>query len=367
MQQGHPSEFTTIQDDILAWRANEGSLSLSLFEWVKEIATTASAGNAVQRRNRFLNEGSEITDLAFDFLMDLRLGKVTGIILSRADLSREFRRWHVKKHEPQKKELWEILSENLRKLEDEGKVKRGAAFRGRSNSNACLWYLTGCEGSRAIDLKPEQVSAFLPKKRKTGKKDRVLKPAEAESCLMGILNMARGEIRMGTLFELIRKNLCLFEVYDSLDQPVGEDGEATLGELLQREEEISTDELCMIQEQAAHAAKLIQDRTGPIIRKRGAREVSGHTVLCRYYLPKKLHQEQVKLQDLGPPSAVSEAVQDIDLIVESLFKPMLKGVRERHICLEILKNTFEILWEFCSEIGCRIGFHSDRHSEKDQI
>ena len=152
---------------------------------------------------------------------------------------------------------------------------------------------------------------FYPReKRKTESEGKILSPTEAEELVLALLQAAGGPILMSDLFQEARKHVLLLSLAD-LDRPVRADEEdaATLGDLLRDESEaqhLTWIDLEIMERESIPRSERIWTAVA---------QASLVRIFCGYYLPKKVYNEAVTLEDWGKTSTVGDQVKKIDSIL----------------------------------------------------
>ena len=323
------------------------------------------AGAHLRKLDEQAQEEHTPESLAGDFIVHLFTEGVGCEIGTPGDIRRELSRWFVQRQAPQDMELWEVVSAALLELERAGKVKRGEEYRNFFNSNQTQWYLPENEGKPCDWPGLDAKKLKLPKFSAKGEFDRLLKPEEARECVMAVLRAGAGEVPMAGILGELRNRVPMMRMGPSLDDPVSEDAES--GEAQEGLHEVveSTQILHMhsllLEEDGAYLAANIWDEAGEVEKGRTT-VVSGQHILCCYYLPKKLFDQKIKLDEFGPSSTVQEVVDELEEILrEWLPSPVRKAkgqAMEDWQFQELTRQIIGRLGTFCSENGHCVAFYS---------
>jgi len=282
----------------------KGEVREELYREVVTIARRALAKSAAERGRAPL-EGPE--DLAAEFLVFMAEGPPLADLWRKSALEREFRRWLTRRNDPHGIELWHILSNALRQLEKEGIVQRTGLHRQRNNSNRTEWCLCRKAGAIGDPVKAEARDGGIPHYGQRRTAGRILKGGEARKLVLAILEAFDGSVSMGEITTVARRHVFLPGREESLDQsPTGEEHDDSLGmhESLELEESYAIDGL--IGFEVASRARGIWDALARV--SRGATRIEATRVLCCYFLPKRVGDQNVVLESIGPASTVDDIV-----------------------------------------------------------
>ncbi len=315
------------------------------FELIAGIAGKALAHFKAQTGNT-PEEAPE--SLAADFILALaEHGTISGEIVTRGDVGREFRRWYTRKNSPQSAELWSIVSQALLSLEKDGAVCRPPNRARFNNRNDTAWYLPDQQGKRPDWSAEESVGDRMPRVgAKGGEHDKILKPGEARTAVIAVLKTLGGEVPMGTIVACIKQHLpwlCFSE--NSSDSP-DEDKKSDCSQ-----GRFFNDFDLIVAEEVEHVCKNIWENAGSI--RRGTKTaVEGHRVLCCYLIPKEVLGAKVKLDDIGPTSTVQDVVDDLRKLLSSWLPTAdSRDDLDEWLCMQAIKGVLEKIGSLCSENG----------------
>ena len=297
---------------IEAWMGREDAgadhdrLVGGLFALCVNLANELLAKNA-------LPAGIDAMDLAHDFLVAARNDGI-GVIEHKAGLRTAFGRHVWRSQNPASAELWGTLSESLRELARQGRVRRVDADWSAPNGNDARWAAGSSTAvSQAADVivfeeRAEQLKQYYPPGAHAPGCERVPKiisPTDARELAEALLNCASGWVTMGALFAAFRKHVHLFSVVTSDD-----DGEH--GTDLNEEDRRHPDTELKLLEMALDRASAIWET----LRQRKLDDV-----LCGYVLPKVLEGRKVTLESLGKHSVVFDKKEKIMRLLAEELRP----------------------------------------------
>ncbi len=337
--------------------ADKREISESLWNMAVEVA--------VYHHRRAESQGCHVAesaeDDAGDFLIHLadRSPAALRAIHSRSALSREYGKWVVHERSPATKEVWEAVSRALLALEREETIVRAAEFRQFNNSNKTRWTLPENEGGNGRLLTDEEVQSVKPDLSTKSDKRRILNPTEAKKWLLGLLELAEGEVAMQDLFHEIKSSLSVFEVVSGEDlspddEQAAEDAPSWLDQFSTAQ--IAPDLEARIEEEIEFAVARVWEDAGEI--RRGDNPViEGLRILCCYWLPKNVYGRKMTLQDFGPKSTVKDVAMDLSRMM-ARYVPFPKHVEpdesDQLACLRVASGVIEGISGLCSENGyCR--------------
>jgi len=344
-----------IINDKIKQLIEEQTVDEEFFSYVEQIAK-----NMAVVLPAFVRDEPE--SMAVDFLVALSREEVGQQITTPSDLKREFRRWITRHLSPQESELWLIISEALLFMEKKGRVARPARNRAYHNDNSTTWFLSENEGKAANWSALDSISTKWPSIASKGEKDRILKPKEAQSCLLVILEAVGGEISMQHLVKELSKHLPLLDLSASLDAEKGhEDGSVQdLHDMIPSRDVLQADTMLM-QEESEHITTEIWRQA--CVLEMGADSISGARILCCYYIPKYCAGEKVLLADFGPTSTVADVVKALGCIMKE-WLPMVDpeqndAALEQWQCIEITRRVLAAIACLCSEKNyCRTFYNT---------
>ncbi len=304
--------------------------------------------------------------LAGAFICALYSGGVHSEMQREADVYRELVRWFVWSESRQESELWQIVSSALRVLEEQGAVQREENRRRFNNKNDTRWYLTAYAGKQPDWSALDQATDRFPVIQKKGEHDRVLKPEEARACVLAVLEACAGELPMEVIVKTIAGHVPMLHVDVHLDATVGEsyadgDGGATsLHDVVAATTVLNAHNM-LIAEDAKFLAGKIWELCGTIESGK-TMIIQGQSILCCYYIPKKVAGQQVVMKDFGPTSTVQDVVTSLEDIMRewmpSVDARTCDQALEEWQCATIAKGVLAHLSQFCSENGFCPSFYS---------
>lgn len=255
--------------------------------------------------------GMDAMDLASDFLLAMRQEGI-GRIENVGGLETAFERHVWRSQNPASAELWGTLSESLRELARQGRIRRVDADWSVNNNNDALWAAgsnaSPCAEADLISFeeRAEELKHYYPPGARSGFSDKVPKiisPTDARELAEALLQCACGCVTMRVLFGAFRKHVHLFSVVESSNDG---DEPAVLSEEDRRHPDTEQKLL-----------ELACDRAGTIWETLTRQKLCD--VLCGYVLPKVVDGKKVTLESLGKHSVVFDKKEKImRLLAEEL-------------------------------------------------
>ncbi len=336
----------------------EQTIDSALYDRVVAIAGEMRRHASDSGQKKFL--ASSIEDQAGDFMVAVARQELSGTLKTLSDLNREFRRWLTRRNNPEGTELWSVISETLLKLEKSGTVQRAEGFRRFNNSNQTPWYLPVHEGkARDFSLR-DQVKTRMPRLGAKGEDDRVLKPTEARASVMAVLETFASPVAMGELVAVIAECLPLMRVNESIDKPIGSDGDTTtFGDSLEADPVLQNYQM-IIDEECEHATSHIWAEAAALCRRSQSKIIDGCRILCCYLLPKDMYGEKVTLSDFGPTSTVQQIVGDLRAVL-TRWLPMGESKScQQWLSRETTRAILAAIVNRCTENGLCKAFYESR-------
>ncbi len=257
--------------------------------------------------------GMEAMDLAHDFLVTARQEGI-GSIEHKKGLERALLRHVWRSQNPASAELWGTLSESLRELARQGRIRRVDADWSVNNNNDALWAAgsnaSPCAEADLISFeeRAEELKHYYPPGARSGFSDKVPKiisPTDARELAEALLQCACGCVTMRVLFGAFRKHVHLFSVVESSDNG---DEPAVLSEEDRRHPDTEQKLL-----------ELACDRAGTIWETLTRQKLCD--VLCGYVLPKVVDGKKVTLESLGKHSVVFDKKEKIMRLLAEELRP----------------------------------------------
>lgn len=298
----------------------------------------------------------EAQDAARDFLAAFFQAACPVHINSMSALIANAKKFLARKNNPVQYELNEILHEAILDLEKQQLIERDESSRGHKISSNTWVALTGtsvaCQASMSDYEKNQQnVENFTTKLRNgSAEHSRILTPADAKSLVLQLLKAFGGWTKKTDLFTAMQNHIP--EQMRIVDIQAGnEDNEVSLENIVAVEDDYMDEfDAMQINRIAGMAAERIWKRICEVSNK----------VFCLYYLPKTFTECDVKLEDIGASSTVSDQNRKISNIVQDEMKNYLnandgdKSLAIRHTVKKILRS----LCGSCTESGYNPGLYS---------
>ncbi len=359
-----------IQRNIRVIRGEEkGCIENDFYEYLKDKfkRKTFSVQSSEKFQDRDEDSGSVVPQGAGDdmeslheFYFKLVTGNISGSIRSSSDMHREIERFLAESRSPERKKLWDKLSEALLSLEKKGAVSRNPKFKGYNNSNSTPWSLKGNEGKTADEAnyleKQAEIGIFTPVKRSanSSRKPDIIPLSSAEKLISSILKILGGEVHMSRICELA-KNHVVFLRTESLQQDLGNgsDDAQTIEDRIPSPE--SEDEMgIFIGDEVLARGEMAWKKILSVKRK----GIQGEKIFCLYLIPKDIQGKRIRQSQFGADATVSMVYKDIlGILKEELcVERRTTGRPESTRLIEsIQKKTISYLNSKCSEIGMDTG------------
>ncbi len=282
----------------------------------------------------------EPLDLADELLASLRQRRGKTIetkTLFYREMKRLALRWN---RSPDEINLRDTLSQAIRDLEREGRVRRVTSSEARNNANDVVW----SSAPRRYDQRPFDQLDFerravrlrmrfrKPWKSRTGtRQERLLSPDDAKELLVDLLAVAEGPILFRDLFNA---GLALVMVP-------------------QRSQLSEWEDICDAGLLNPSEYLLVEDSVADIVRRVWRRivEAGVKEALCGYILPKFLQAASVQLADLGPAQRVNESVSLVKSFLADELDPkqFTSQSDEADLTRAVAAGVFQGLEIKCSE------------------
>lgn len=341
-----------------------------LLQFVREQSLSEELVEAGLQAARYLlkdeeasgERGDQAQDLCMDFLLNHVLPNgVTGL-RTVAGLRREMSRFVTRRDAGESRELWLALSDAIRQLASEGKVRRLDRDWETPNGNSALWIMSGVSEESVLDTgefraRAEEIPVYFPS-REGG---RVLAPVDARQLVLSLLQAADARIAFELLVSEAKRHAVLdFQYAEPLDY--GEEGEEPRTHAV----EFRYHQALWMREEALQRAEAIW--------RQSEQEEDGSRVLCLYFLPKHFLGEKITLQALGGDfrrtGETSKRIQRV--FADHLALNRLTGeIREEgpdegfsDVIQELTGTVTELLLEKCSENVDGKNFHEDINERK---
>jgi hypothetical protein len=282
----------------------------------------------------------EALDLADELLASLRQRR-GKMIETKTLFYREMKRLAIRwNRSPDEINLRDTLSQAMRDMEREGRVRRVTSAAAKNNTNDVLW----SSALRRYDQRPldqfdfERRSLRLrmrfrkPWKSRTGtRQEKLLSPEDAKQLLTDLLAIAAGPILFRDLFSA---SLALVMVPKRSEIEQWEEiCDAGL---------LNPSEYLLVEDSIADIVKRVWRK----IVKAGATEA-----LCGYILPKFLHDASVQLADLGAAQRVDESVWLVKSFLAHELDPKQFTFQsdQADLVRAVATGVFQALEKKCSE------------------
>jgi len=330
-------------------------IKTELYELIARIANQQKISESTKG---FVSNFHSTEDNTIEFIIYLKENSGLGDIRTINDLNREFKKWLTKNKDPERYELWIILSKALLDLEKENKCERDEESKKFNNNNATQWFLKG-KGKQTGDISTNnpaicQIQNYHSVKRKSDSKNqpRIIPPKSAKELVIKILEAADGKVSMSDIVKCASSKVLLTQI-KSLDNSLNTNDngnqEKTNHAITQDEKSASLNQL-IINDIKYISSKIWNEITQIV---RGNKKIKGAEIFCLYYLPTNLSERKINLEDFGPKSTVGDITNDIKQVLKKYLN--FQSFRNSDdIILPIGKIRIEIisrLNEICSENG----------------
>ncbi|MFA6309698.1 MAG: hypothetical protein WC677_08225 [Clostridia bacterium] len=323
-----------------------GEICLDLFDMVDGFA------NIHVKNPKNLHHDTVFTpsDYASDFILYLKGNLGAQDIGTKNDLRRLFRKWITINNNPERHELWGIISEALLALEKEGKCERLPEYKAYNNGNSTIWFSPGFKGKQhnpdIYEDKKRDIPTFSPMKIKAHSKKmaKIITPESAKKLVVLLIESVKGEITMSRLVDYAANHVVLNpyrkKYIRGQDNDSEEDNETANAK--------SVAIYVYIEEEAENKADIIWSLL--------SRRNNAHKVLCLYIIPKYILNYHVKLGDFGQSAKTIDSIKTdvFDVLRENFHLDRLSNTssdEELNILKEVVGKTIEIINSKCSENG----------------
>ncbi len=281
----------------------------------------------------YSGNSTDVNNEGMEFLIHLIKGGITGRVVSKQDISREFRRWRMIEKAPADYDLFMILSKAMLELEKDGEVLRlsNNTFR---NGGSTIWALPGLKdkiGSvENYQQKCKEIGTYRTNKINSSiRQGKMISPPNARMLVIQLLQCFGGSVAMSNIIKAAKNHLCEECFPKIIPESAIKDSyntdEDSLEDAIQTRFHGKTTPLTeararSIEFESDTRASTVWDQISGIMQKRTGK-VDGHKVLCLYLLPKYLSDSSKPvMDDLGPTSTV----ENINREVMSILKTTLK-------------------------------------------
>lgn len=320
-------------------------ICIELFRMVEGFAKKHIRSANILHQNNLFNP----SDYASNFILYLKKNLGARDIGAENDLRRLFKKWITINNNPERHELWCIVSGALRALEKEGKCERLPKY--KTNNNSTDWFSPKFKGKqfnpRTYEAKKRDIPTFIPMKIKgdSKKKAKIIPPESAKKLVALLLESVEGKIPMGRIVDYAANHVVLNPYRQEKTKEQGDDTDGEYNTTRAK----SDAEYVYIGEEAENRADIIWSS----LSKRN----KAHKILCLYIIPKYILSSDVKLDDFGSSKTVDSIKTDVfDVLRQNFHLERLttgNTTSEEDVFLlnEVVSKTIEIINRRCSENG----------------
>lgn len=345
--------------------------SIAENEFAEYWQTLISSLSEHLKRKRAINQ-EEALDEATSFLVDLFTKQSPQNILAYSHLLKNLNKYLAQKNNPVQYEMNNILRCALLKLEKDGIIQRDSIPKGKTITTSTRFKLVKNNSDYQASIRDyEKNCAKIPvyqarKAPKDAEKVKMISPADANDLVIKLLEAFGGWIEFQDLQQTMKNHIPEQMQIVKIETPISIDKEEKKQNII---ENLASDETLYSH---IEAFNLLQgekksNETAEEIWKRIS--IISDQVFCLYYLPKKFYGADVRQEDIGKTSTISDQGKKIDAIIKDELEFYQDYCDESPQVLEalgeIVKNIFHKLQGRCTEKGYNMDLYKDKEFEDE--